>query len=116
LTDLQPDTEYVLRIEPNQPFAVWGENSSGNVTSIEYTFRTSETYARDAATFYVSPDGDDNADGLTPDSAWRSVKAAASRLQPGDTLLLLEGTYPESVWMRVSGEAGRPITIASAPG
>jgi len=68
-------------------------------------------------TFYVSVKGDDNGDGLAWDTAWRSLKHGVSRLMPGDTLLIGEGEYIEpGLAIKCSGEAGRPITISSAPG
>lgn len=116
LIGLKPDTEYFVRLDSDKPFTVWGETRDSEATSLEFTFRTPASYARDAATFYVSPGGSDDADGLTPATAWRSLNTATGRLQPGDTLLLLDGKYVETVWLRVSGEEEKPITIASAPG
>jgi hypothetical protein len=47
----------------------------------------------------------------------QSLQEAADRLQPGDTLLLAEGTYYQSLKVTRSGTAGNPITIkAKAPG
>ncbi|MEA3367667.1 MAG: chondroitinase-B domain-containing protein, partial [Planctomycetota bacterium] len=47
----------------------------------------------------------------------QSLQEAADGLQPGDTLLLAEGTYYQSLELKRSGEAGKPITIkAAAPG
>ncbi len=47
----------------------------------------------------------------------QALQDAADRLQPGDTLLLSEGTYHQGFTLTKSGTAGRPITIkAEAPG
>jgi len=47
----------------------------------------------------------------------RSLQEAADKLQPGDTLLLAEGTYYQSFRLKKSGTAGNPITIkAKTPG
>ncbi len=47
----------------------------------------------------------------------QSLQEAADRLQPGDTLLLAEGTYHQSFKLTKSGTADKPITIkAKAPG
>lgn len=64
---------------------------------------------------HVSPQGDDDADGseATP---WRTVSRGVLDLQPGDTLYLAEGTYPEAVVITASGTAEAPILIASEPG
>jgi hypothetical protein len=47
----------------------------------------------------------------------QSLQEAADKLQPGDTLLLAEGTYYQSFELNTSGTAERPITIkAAVPG
>ena len=47
----------------------------------------------------------------------QSLQEAADKLNPGDTLLLAEGTYYQSLNLTRSGTAGNPITIkAQAPG
>jgi len=47
----------------------------------------------------------------------RSLQEAADRLRPGDTLLLVEGTYHQSFKLTKSGTADKPITIkAKSPG
>jgi len=47
----------------------------------------------------------------------QSLQEASDRLQPGDTLLLEEGTYYQSLKLTRSGTAGNPITIkAKTPG
>lgn len=46
-----------------------------------------------AATYYVSPSGSDSASGTAPTSAWKTFPKAVSALRPGDTLILLDGTY-----------------------
>ena len=47
----------------------------------------------------------------------QSLQEAADKLQPGDTLLLAEGTYYQRLELKKSGEPGKPITIkAAAPG
>lgn len=45
--------------------------------------------------FYVKPDGDDMADGLSTSSAWRSIDNGdkLEKLVPGDTVIVLPGTY-----------------------
>jgi hypothetical protein len=47
----------------------------------------------------------------------QSLQEAADKLNPGDTLLLAEGTYYQSFNLTKSGTAGKPITIkAKVPG
>lgn len=64
-----------------------------------------------ASTYYMSPQGRDGASGRTPEEAWATFRHAFERLGPGDTLLLMNGVYRQSLAPRRSGEPGRPITI-----
>jgi len=67
-------------------------------------------------TFYISPDGNDSLGGTSANQAWRTFNHAWSILLPGDTLILLDGTYtPGNTGTIVpnvrNGEPGKPITI-----
>jgi hypothetical protein len=76
-------------------------------------------------TFYLSPSGNDAGDGTTVATAWLTfgrVLNTSKPLQPGDTLVLLDGTYTRTTTglPKISctasgtarnGEPGRPITI-----
>jgi hypothetical protein len=76
-------------------------------------------------TFYLSPSGNDASDGTSVATAWRTfgrVLNASKPLQPGDTLVLLDGTYTRTTTglpkiictasgTANNGEPGRPITI-----
>lgn len=44
-----------------------------------------------ANTYYVSTDGDNANNGLSPDSPWEKVGYACTRVSPGDTILLKRG-------------------------
>jgi surface-anchored protein len=72
-----------------------------------------------AADYYVSPDGSDRNDGRTIDTPFKTIRKAASVVQPGDTVMLRGGVYNEynviDAWRR-SGEPGKPITFMSYPG
>jgi hypothetical protein len=60
------------------------------------------------ATYYISPSGSNSYDGLSPSSPWKTFGYAIPRLTPGDTLMVMEGTYS------VSGGTGLPaITCGS---
>ena len=44
-------------------------------------------------TYYMAPDGSDANDGLSASYAWKTFPYAIPKLQPGDTLILLDGVY-----------------------
>jgi len=65
---------------------------------------------------YISPDGSDSGQGsiATP---LKSMREAASRVLPGDTIIVRGGRYAESFAVSgLSGTADRPITIRSHGG
>jgi hypothetical protein len=64
---------------------------------------------------YVGGEGDDQAAGLSPAQAWRSLAAASERLKAGDTLYVLPGVYPEPLVVRAVGSATAPV-VARAYG
>ncbi|MEU8531304.1 right-handed parallel beta-helix repeat-containing protein [Streptomyces sp. NPDC048629] len=68
-------------------------------------------------TFYVSPDGDDENDGLTPGKPWRTLDHANDvRFKPGDRLRLKGGERFRGTLSLEKGEAGsatRPVVIES---
>jgi len=75
-----------------------------------------------ATTYYIAPDGNDNAAGTSPNTALRSPwKVEQLNLQPGDKVLFKRGgSYNGKVGVWRSGTANKRITIgaygaASAP-
>jgi hypothetical protein len=71
------------------------------------------------ATFYCSPTGDDNREGISDAAPIRSLQAALDRMNPGDEVKLAPGTY---VGAAKYGDAATlngalaPITITGGPG
>lgn len=66
----------------------------------------------EATIFYVSPTGDDAADGLAVGSAWRTPAFAVKALRPGDTLYIEPGVYDGDVvvaGLKADGSAGVAI-------
>ena len=59
--------------------------------------------------FFVSPDGDDGANGLTPAKPWKTLKHAAAKAKAGDTIYLMPGVYEEALTHPQSGTAEKPI-------
>jgi hypothetical protein len=66
-----------------------------------------------AATF---PGASDAHDGTTPERPLRTIGAGVARAMPGDTVWVHSGTYREEIHFPRSGEPGRPIRVAAAPG
>jgi hypothetical protein len=73
-----------------------------------------------ATTFYIAPDGSDGNPGTTPGAPWRTFAHALPALQPGSTLVLLDGTYTNGTtgllqvfcgMNAVNGTTSQPITV-----
>lgn len=64
----------------------------------------------DAATFHVSPAGDDAGGDGSPSSPWREIRRALLAVQPGDTVLCADGAY-RGFTIDGLGSALAPITL-----
>jgi hypothetical protein len=60
--------------------------------------------------FYVKPDGDDQHDGLSVASAWKTLARAAGERSAGDTIYLEAGVYPGGL-LKAGGKPGTPISL-----
>ncbi|USN45761.1 MAG: right-handed parallel beta-helix repeat-containing protein [Candidatus Woesearchaeota archaeon] len=69
-------------------------------------------------TYYVSPTGDDGADGLTPETALARISLALSKMSEsgGDTVIVQGGTYYEELTNFISGTPGNPNRLIAADG
>ena len=66
---------------------------------------------------YVSPTGSDWNLGHSPNTALKTIQTAANRAAPGETIVILPGTYREDLRIRNSGRPNQPITFrAQIPG
>lgn len=63
-----------------------------------------------AATYYIATNGSDSNDGSIT-SAWGTFAYAMTKLQPGDILIIKDGTYHQSLNITVSGIPGKPISF-----
>jgi Right handed beta helix region len=68
----------------------------------------------DGETFFVATTGSDTAPG-TIDQPWKTIQHAANTLAPGQTALVRDGTYTETVRITHDGAPDDPITIANFP-
>ncbi len=62
-------------------------------------------------TLHVSPKAIDT---IAPNMQFRTISAAAAVAQPGDTVLISNGVYRESVQIKNSGTADKPIRFEAA--
>jgi hypothetical protein len=69
----------------------------------------------DAATYTVSPTGNDAGAG-SMQYPWRTVSKCAATLKAGDACQVRGGTYNEAVIIRTHGTAAAPITFKAYPG
>lgn len=67
------------------------------------------------AAYYVSPDGKDQNDGRTPQTAWASIERvnAAEEILPGDSILWERGGVWRGCVRPHSGEPGKPVTYGT---
>jgi hypothetical protein len=97
--------------------------SSSSTTAAPPTTTTSTTLPSSSGpTYYLAPSGSDSNSGTSPDAPWKSFTKVKS-LQPGDTLVVLDGTYGRgTTGLPVidcangahNGTASQPITIRAA--
>ena len=66
-------------------------------------------------TYYISSSGgNDQADGRSPQTAWRTLaRVNAAALQPGDTVLFQRDNLWRGRLYAKSGAAGRPVTYGA---
>ena len=64
-------------------------------------------------TYYMAPGGNDGAAGSLA-APWATFERAWRSLAAGDTLVLLDGTYRQSMIPAVNGTASAPITVRAA--
>jgi len=71
---------------------------------------------QDPITFYISPQGNDLAEGQSEASGFRTLQHALEISKPGDTILVLPGTYPEAVYLEQTQNEELPIKIRGLEG
>jgi hypothetical protein len=69
-----------------------------------------------AASYFVSPVGDDANPGTDPSTAWRHIQKAFDAATPGSTVTVLPGRYNEKLVLNVSGNAAEGFITFQAQG
>lgn len=64
-----------------------------------------------AVDYYVSPTGSNSNSGLSLGTAFQSITHAATKVNPGDRVLIADGTYHGAVTLARSGNASASITF-----
>ncbi len=67
-------------------------------------------------TYHVSMDGDDSNGGRSEANAFRTLERASRAALAGDTVIVHEGVYEETLTPRNSGNASEPITFMADEG
>ncbi len=121
LVGLKPGQKYFFQFSirgdareqfSNQTISTRASSRSASTAVMEFTTPTEDQAPR---TLYVSPTGDDTADG-SETQPLRSISRAAELVSPGDTVLIRGGEYADTLDVVVSGSAQRPITFRGAKG
>ncbi len=65
-----------------------------------------------AADYYISTSGNNDNDGLSEESPWRTISYSTNKVLPGDTVYVKAGDYgSEQVVMSVDGTVDKPIVF-----
>ena len=107
LTGLKPSRTYEVVVQATSPRGAEAESTQ--------SFTTSDKPSA-PATYYVAPDGDDRAEGLTRATAWRTIRKACTEAGPGDTVLFQPGAYHGQFLPARCGRRGQPITFRADGG
>ncbi len=78
----------------------------------------SATITLTAATYVVAQRDSKAADEGpgTPERPWKTIAKAAANVRPGDTILIWDGVYRETVTIKTSGTAQQPIRFEASRG
>ena len=114
---LETDSDDVMDNAIYMPIVPFGPKSSVEPTPTPSADPTKPPtplppgYPTGDTTFYISPTGNDSQSGLSATEAWATFERAWKSMDPGDTLILMDGVYKQSLNPRGGGVEGKPITI-----
>ncbi len=118
LTGLEPGKTYYYEMRitaayPAYPLKDWVEADAVRIVKGSFT---TDAAPRAPQEWHVSTTGNNGSDGRTPATAWRSLNHAATHVGPGDTVWIEGGNYHETLWLRATGDKGRPVSFRGRPG
>jgi hypothetical protein len=116
LSGLKPGQKYYFSIRAAEATPVDGKSLPVVKPNAPPLTFTTASAPRKATVFYVAGDGNDTGDGLSRQTAFRSIKNAADRVGPGDTVMIAAGVYNETLRIRAAGTKDRPIAFRAVPG
>ena len=64
-----------------------------------------------ANVFYVTPGGDDAADGLSVKASWKTLARAVKELRPGDTVYFEQGVYAGDIIIKGGNAGAAPFSL-----
>ncbi|OGV46671.1 MAG: hypothetical protein A2017_13765 [Lentisphaerae bacterium GWF2_44_16] len=120
ITGLKPGTNYYFRVESYAPYHEYHSNKElteqdlkkeREFFSAPVMMFTTFKKASSPRTFYVSPTGNNNANGLSKKTAWKTLGKASNNAEPGDTVIFMEGVYYDKLEPLSSGTKDMPVTF-----
>lgn len=75
---------------------------------------SSVSNAAGPTTYYISPQGHDSNDGLSVQNPFVTIQKGVDAAMPGDSIMLLDGTYLQDVRTRRNGTEASPITVTGS--
>ena len=103
LSGLEKDSVYEFRI-------CAAGRRGGQAVSETKEFRTTKEIPV-TATYYLSPDGNDDADGKNPQTPWKTIRKACEAANPGDVIMIGPGKYTDAIKPLKTGLPGKPIVF-----
>jgi hypothetical protein len=92
-------------------FASTAAAAASSPTLSAATPATKPSLAPTGMIYYISSTGSDSNRGTSQISAWASIQHAADLMKPGDTAMVLAGSYNERIKVSRSGRRDKPITF-----
>jgi parallel beta-helix repeat protein len=107
-------TAYANGVHTIQWVATDNDGNTDGIGSRYFSIQNDETPT--TADYYVSTNGNDNNDGKSKDNAFRTISHAFEVVEPGETILVLAGTYYERIELEYLGNSSAPITLRGEAG